>query len=81
MLNTTLSTTHLKQFIQTGPNPVMADADTNDVFAICAGCGTPLDMCSCVCPFCGERDRCECALFDAATGGWDNCDDRTCRQY
>jgi sarcosine oxidase delta subunit len=23
----------------------------------------------CVCPYCGERDKCECALFDAATGG------------
>ncbi|CAI9831961.1 hypothetical protein IBTHAUMO2_510011 [Nitrosopumilaceae archaeon] len=38
-------------------------------FAICVECGNPLEGCSCVCPYCGERDRCECALFDAATGG------------
>jgi hypothetical protein len=38
-------------------------------FAICVQCGNPLENCQCVCPFCGERDKCECALFDAATGG------------
>ncbi len=38
-------------------------------FAICVQCGNALEKCVCVCPFCGERDKCECALFDAATGG------------
>ena len=38
-------------------------------FAICVECGSSIEKCACVCPYCGERDRCECALFDAATGG------------
>lgn len=38
-------------------------------FAICVECGNPLENCQCVCAFCGERDECECALGDAATGG------------
>ena len=45
-----------------------------DEFAICVQCRNPIEKCVCVCPFCGERDKCECALFDAATGGW-NCPD------
>lgn len=40
-----------------------------DEFAICVQCRNPIEKCVCVCPFCGERDKCECALFDAATGG------------
>ena len=35
----------------------------------CELCYNPLRYCYCVCPYCGERDECECALFDAATGG------------
>jgi hypothetical protein len=38
-------------------------------FAICVECGNSIEKCVCVCPYCGERDKCECALFDAATGG------------
>ena len=38
-------------------------------FAICIDCGNSIEKCGCVCPYCGERDKCECALFDAATGG------------
>ena len=38
-------------------------------FAICVECGNPLENCQCVCAFCGERDECECALGDSATGG------------
>ena len=37
--------------------------------AICVDCGNSIEKCVCVCPYCGERDKCECALFDAATGG------------
>jgi len=35
----------------------------------CERCFKPFHQCDCCCPFCGERDSCECALFDAATGG------------
>ena len=38
-------------------------------FLICNACKKPLEKCTCVCPYCGERDKCECVLFDAATGG------------
>ena len=40
-----------------------------DEFAICVQCANPIEKCVCVCPFCGERDKCECALGNAATGG------------
>ena len=48
-----------------GPTVITDDED----FAICVECGNPLENCQCVCAFCGERDACECALGDAATGG------------
>ena len=35
----------------------------------CDRCEVQLLHCHCKCQYCGERDRCECALFDAATGG------------
>lgn len=35
----------------------------------CEYCGNHIDACMCECPYCGEIDRCECCLFDAATGG------------
>jgi hypothetical protein len=38
-------------------------------FALCVECGNAIEKCVCVCPYCGERDKCECALFEAATGG------------
>ena len=41
----------------------------DEEFALCVECRNALEMCACVCPYCGERDKCECALFDAATGG------------
>ena len=40
-----------------------------DEFAICIVCGNSIEKCVCVCPYCGERDKCECVLFDSATGG------------
>ena len=43
--------------------------EEDEEFAICIECGNSIDKCVCVCPYCGERDKCECALFDAATGG------------
>ncbi|MCY4491763.1 MAG: hypothetical protein OXC46_09970 [Thaumarchaeota archaeon] len=43
--------------------------DGEEEFAICIECGNSIEKCVCVCPYCGERDKCECALFDAATGG------------
>ena len=35
----------------------------------CEQCENPLVACECVCMFCGKREQCDCALFDAATGG------------
>jgi len=34
----------------------------------CEYCGNLIEMCMCVCPYCGETSSCECCLFDAATG-------------
>lgn len=45
-----------------------ASGDEAD-FDMCITCDETLDVCVCVCKFCKERDGCECALFDAATGG------------
>ena len=40
-----------------------------DDYTVCNDCSNPLPYCHYNCPYCGERDKCECALFDAATGG------------
>tara|TARA_B100000029_G_scaffold278968_1_gene273275 strand:+ start:655 stop:795 length:141 start_codon:yes stop_codon:yes gene_type:complete len=40
-----------------------------DQFELCQACEQPFEECNCTCQFCNERDECECALFDAATGG------------
>ena len=45
------------------------DSDTDKNYFDCEYCGVDLPHCHCKCPYCGERDKCECALFDAATGG------------
>ena len=47
---------------------------TKELDNICEDCKNPIENCSCVCPFCGERDKCECGLKlsnddGAATGG------------
>ena len=42
---------------------------TDEDFLKCTKCENKLPHCHCKCPYCGERDKCECALFDAATGG------------
>ena len=47
----------------------MSADNTNEEFTICDDCKNPIEKCTCVCPFCGERDKCDCVLFDAATGG------------
>ncbi len=44
-------------------------SESNDVYTDCEQCHTSLPHCHCKCPYCGKRDECECALFDAATGG------------
>ena len=44
-------------------------SELNNVYTDCERCHTSLPYCHCKCPYCGERDECECALFDAATGG------------
>jgi len=40
-----------------------------DEYTQCHLCHNPFPHCHCTCPYCGERDGCDCALFDAATGG------------
>lgn len=45
------------------------DNSTNYDYTCCDQCGLLLHYCHCTCSYCGERDSCECALFDAATGG------------
>ena len=57
------------QTIYTNGRRDRAVATESDDFAICVECGNSIEQCGCVCPYCGERDKCECALFDAATGG------------
>ena len=52
----------------------MSSDNTKEEFTICDDCKNPIENCTCVCPFCGERDKCECALKlstddSAATGG------------
>ena len=32
-------------------------------FLICNDCKKPLEKCMCVCPYCGERDKCECVCL------------------
>ncbi len=39
------------------------------IIIFCDLCGNSIDSCSCVCPYCGEREGCTCCLFDASTGG------------
>ncbi|HYG00623.1 MAG TPA: hypothetical protein VD815_11060 [Candidatus Saccharimonadales bacterium] len=36
---------------------------------MCEFCGNMLEACMCVCPYCGIRDKCECCVHDAMTGG------------
>jgi hypothetical protein len=43
--------------------------DDNDETIICDYCGIILEACMCVCPYCGNRDKCECCILDATTGG------------
>jgi len=50
-------------------NGSLADKKDEEEFALCIECGNAIEKCVCVCPYCGERDKCECALFEAATGG------------
>lgn len=40
-----------------------------DKYTDCGVCHNSLPHCHCKCPYCGELNGCECALFDAATGG------------
>jgi len=40
-----------------------------DPYTNCNKCHIPLPHCHCMCPYCGNRDECECALFDTVTGG------------
>jgi len=52
----------------------MNSDNANEDFTICEDCKNPIENCTCVCPFCGERDKCVCGLNlsndeGAATGG------------
>ncbi|MCW4052711.1 MAG: hypothetical protein NWE78_05855 [Candidatus Bathyarchaeota archaeon] len=36
----------------------------------CEKCGSSIDECKCVCPYCGESDGCTCCVgYGCATGG------------
>ena len=48
-------------------NTNVQDSDSDDI--ICDNCGNRIESCMCACPYCGEKDACECCLYDAATGG------------
>jgi len=43
--------------------------NSRDESITCDICGNVIEACTCSCPYCGERDSCECCLYDAATGG------------
>ena len=43
--------------------------DSHESDILCDYCGNVLEACMCVCPYCGDRDKCECCILDAATGG------------
>jgi hypothetical protein len=45
------------------------DLESDVNYTECTDCYLELELCQCVCPYCGGRDSCQCALFDAATGG------------
>jgi hypothetical protein len=47
----------------------MSDIGEEEEFAVCIECGNSIEKCICVCPYCGERDKCECVLSDSSTGG------------
>ena len=38
-------------------------------YTLCDICDVKYAHCHCKCPYCGERDKCKCAIGDAATGG------------
>ena len=43
---------------------------TDESFSNCPNCGNHLDKCNCVCPYCGEVARDDCAIgYARATGG------------
>ncbi|AFS82239.1 hypothetical protein NSED_02145 [Candidatus Nitrosopumilus sediminis] len=66
----TLISNHLYDFFVIPVMSSKAEGEEQiEEFAICVECGNSIEKCVCVCPYCGERDKCECALFDAATGG------------
>lgn len=44
-------------------------AMADDEAVRCDYCGNPLESCMCVCPYCGQKEACECCILDAATGG------------
>ena len=61
---------HAKRDLNYGGSRNPTDGYANDdELTMCLECCASLEVCVCVCMFCGERDKCECALFDAATGG------------
>jgi hypothetical protein len=43
--------------------------NNQEIDITCDYCGNILEACMCVCPYCGDRDKCECCILDAATGG------------
>jgi hypothetical protein len=48
-------------------NTTIQDNDEDNT--LCDYCGNRIESCMCACPYCGEKDACECCLYDAVTGG------------
>ncbi len=65
--NATLDVKYLSY--QSYPMSQSVSTQEFDDYTGCQICHNTLPHCHCMCPYCGERDKCECALFDAATGG------------
>ncbi len=42
----------------------------NDKLLKCPNCKNDIDHCTCGCPYCGQKEGCDCAIgYGVATGG------------
>ena len=57
----------VKPFITFEPTKIMTSKGDDPLD--CSDCKKSIEQCVCVCPYCGERDKCECVISDLGTGG------------